>query len=250
MEPRQSNLAPASAKVFGPLLQRALRQNLTQSLLTAIFRGQLREGEWLNAQKLAADFNVSATPVREALLELAAIGLVEMRHNRGTVVRPFSAQALRDIYHLREILEVEATRCACGRIPSAELEALRQAMTTLQRQRDPEWSDQAMSLDQSLHALIAQHCGSRRLAEEIGRYDGLMQGLRQAVGNQGAAQEQALPEHLEILQALSREDADPAAAAMRNHIQSTARIVAAALFPDPQTPPATQGSDTEGSHAD
>src|SRR3989304_1469431 len=92
-------LSPSWPSAFRP------RQNLTQTLLTAVFRGQIPEGEWLNAQKLAAEFGVSATPVREALLELAAVGLVEMQHNRGTVVRPFKARELRDIYHLRAILE-------------------------------------------------------------------------------------------------------------------------------------------------
>ena len=229
-------------QLFRPLPQRALRQNLTQTLLTAVFRGQLPEGEWLNVQKLAAEFGVSATPVREALLELAAVGLVEMQHNRGTVVRPFNARELRDIYHLREILEVEATRCACGRIPEEELRALKQVMTALRARRGANWSEQAMASDRNLHELIARSCGSQRLAEEIGRYHTLMQSLRKVVGNQSAAQERALPEHLDILSALLKKDAKRAAATMRKHIQSTARAVEAALFPKQQTPPAAHAA--------
>lgn len=236
----------SGSQPFGQLPQRALRQNLTQNLLSAIFRGQLREREWLNAQKLAAEFGVSATPVREALLELAAVGLVEIQHNRGTVVRPFNASDLRDIYHLREILEVEATRCACGRIPHEELRALKQAMTELRGRKGADWSNQAMATDRALHELIARHCGSRRLAEEISRYNNLMQSLRDVVGNQSAAQERALPEHLEILNALMKENPDRAAAAMSKHIQSTARAVTAALFPNQQTPPAAKAAPTIG----
>lgn len=225
-----------TAALFLRLPQKALRRNVIASLLTAIFKGQLREGDWLNAQQLAKQFGVSATPVREALVEMAAVGLVEMQHNRGTVVRPFGPMQLQDIYHLRRVLETEATRCACGRIPAETLAALKQEMTDLLgNRRAVNWSDRAMKSDRELHELIANHCGSQRLAEEIMRYNTLIQCIRDVVGNQSAAQHCALTEHLEIIQPLVKGQAERAADAMARHIQNTADRIEAALFADAET---------------
>jgi DNA-binding GntR family transcriptional regulator len=216
---------------FNPLPRRAIRQVLVGSLLNAIFKGRLKEGDWLNTQKLAEQFGVSATPVREALVEMAAIGIVEMQHNRGTVVRPFGPVQLQDIYHLRRVLESEATRCVCGRIPVETLTELRVELTDLlDNRRAASWSDRAMKSDRKLHELVAKYCGSQRLAEEIMRYNTLIQCIRDVVGNERSAQQRALTEHLEIIHPLLGGQADDAADAMARHIQSTADRVESALF--------------------
>jgi DNA-binding GntR family transcriptional regulator len=219
--------------------QQALRQNVVASLLRAIFSGQLREGESLNAQRLAAQLGVSATPVREAMVELATVSIVETRHNRGTIVRLFGVIQLRDIYHLRRVLETEATLCACGKIPSEALEKLKQEMTELHSNtsnQTAEWSAAYMASDRRLHKVIAQHSGSQRLMEEIGRYDTLVQSIREIVGNQRHAQQSALLEHSEIIQALLDKRPACAAAAMAKHVQSSAQVVEEALFPEADEP--------------
>jgi len=213
--------------------QRALRQNVLRSLLTAIVKGQLAEGQWLNAQKLAEEFGVSATPVREALVELTTIGVVEMQHNRGTIIRRFGPTELLEVYQLRAVLEAEATRCACGQIPIADLQRFRHEMMLLLKKRPSDWSERAWELDREFHALIANHCGSRRLAEEISRYRTLMQSIREAVGNQYHAQDNALKEHLAVIRPLLKKQAERAAQAMRQHILSTAESAGKALFPEP-----------------
>jgi DNA-binding GntR family transcriptional regulator len=217
---------------FEMVPHRALRQNVVASLLKAIFRGQIGEGDWLNAQKLAAKLGVSATPVREALVEMTTIGVVATRHNRGFVARPFGPVQLRDIYHLRQVLEQEAARCAAGKIPAEILTDLQSEMLKLASEtKDSQWSQQAMASDRKLHKLIADHCGSQRLAEEIIRYNILMQAIRDVVGDQSRAQQRALPEHLAIIQSLLDDNPGAAGASMARHIQSTAEAVESALFP-------------------
>jgi DNA-binding GntR family transcriptional regulator len=224
--------AIAVAPLFRPVAQRALRETVVASLLSAIFAGQLRESDALNAQRLAHELGVSATPVREALVELATIGMVETRHNRGSFVRSFGPVELRDIYHLRRVLEAEATRCACGRLPMGALRQTKQEMTELlKHQKRMGWSELTMAADRRFHQLIAKYCGSQRLAEEIGRYNTLMQCIRDVVGNQSYAQQRALPEHLQIIEELLRNEPDEAAAAMVRHIESSADTVARSLFP-------------------
>ena len=63
------------------------RQLLVQSLLTEVFEGRLRAGQHLVTQDLAARFGVSHTPIREALIALAGIGIIDLLPNRGAVVR-------------------------------------------------------------------------------------------------------------------------------------------------------------------
>lgn len=213
-----------------PMERRSIRQELLSTLLTAIFKGQIEAGQPLNIQRLAARFGVSATPVREALVQLATIGMVEMRHNYGTLARRFSAVELQEIYHLRSLLESEASRNACGRIPEKELLALKTEMEGLLADRGGNWSQLAMATDRRLHALIACHCGNRRLEEEIGRYNLLMQCIREVVGNDCHAQDKGLSEHLNIVEALLGNHPELAAQAMRAHVLSTAESVKTARF--------------------
>jgi DNA-binding GntR family transcriptional regulator len=199
--------------------------------LDAIFVGDLPSGTRLIVMKLAAQFGLSSTPVREALVELEAVGIVCFEHNRGAIVKPFGPDELREIYQLRRILEVEATRTACGRIDRGDLDSLREDMKKLLRaRRDRQWVEREMATDRRLHELITSSCGSARLAQEIHRYDNLVQSLRDVVGRERRAQLQALEEHLAIIDGLSADDADAAAAAMAKHIERAAESVAMVLF--------------------
>lgn len=216
---------------LGDPFRGALRHQVVRRLLDAIFVGDLPSGTRLIVMKLAAQFGLSSTPVREALVELEAVGIVCFEHNRGAIVKPFGPGELREIYQLRRILEVEATRTACGRIDRRELESLREEMKKLLRaRRDRQWVEREMATDRRLHELITSSCGSARLAQEIHRYDNLVQSLRDVVGRERRAQLQALEEHLATIDALRVGDAEAAAAAMAKHIERAADSVAKVLF--------------------
>src|SRR3954447_20883272 len=106
-----------------PIARGHLRQSLTARILTGVFRGEFRPGSRLVAQHLCDLYHVSQTPVREALQELEVLRIVDLSMHRGAVVRPFGPQQVREMGQVRRVLEVEATRCACGRITAAELSA-------------------------------------------------------------------------------------------------------------------------------
>ena len=100
------------------------RQAIVESLLADVFSGQLHGGQHLVTQDLAERFGVSHTPIREALIALAGIGVIDLLPNRGAIVRHVTAKDVREICQVRRVLECEATRLACGRIDPAELDAL------------------------------------------------------------------------------------------------------------------------------
>jgi DNA-binding GntR family transcriptional regulator len=106
-------LPPASEPIFKP--------DLVRRMLLSIFGGTWKAGERLREEKLAAFFQVSRTPIREALQELAAVGLVELRPNCGALVASFGPREIEEMYEVRALLESEAARQACDAISTEEL---------------------------------------------------------------------------------------------------------------------------------
>lgn len=166
---------------------------------------------------MAQLFSVSRTPVREGLLELAAMGMVQLRRNCGAVLQPFGPQQLSEIYAVRTLLEAEAAHLAAGKLPPAQLDSLRGAFELLQKENLP---DEGWKLDQLLHTTIAVHSGNKRLGEEINRYTLLVQTMREAAGKVlSGIQSTSIKEHLDILTHIARGDAPGAGAAMKKHLQ-------------------------------
>ena len=192
----------------------------------------LRAGDRLTTRELADRFGVSHTPVREALIALSGMGIIDLEPNRGAVVRRVSRQEVREVCQVRRALECEATRSACGRIDLAELHALAAELRRLMAARSlrgARFIDQARALDSRLHDLIADSCGNAFLAQEISRLKTLFRVFRdvawahdQACNDYHRLAEEAR-EHLAIVEALLAGDARAAARAMARHIRSGLR---------------------------
>ncbi len=232
------SIPPVVGETLGePVPRGSLRQQVTSRLLSAVFLGRLASGQRLIVQRLASAYDVSPTPVRESLVELAALGIVELLPNRGAVVLPFGPEQVREISQVRRVLEIEATRCGCGRIDKAALSALCDALERLRSRKPDEDRDRdARALDNRLHGLIAESCGSARLTAEIGRYLTLFRTLRDVGHHRDAATNYSrsddVPEHLDILRRLLVGDAEGAAAAMDVHIRCATTAVLEVLFAD------------------
>ena len=221
------------------------RQTLVESLLAEVCAGRLRAGARLGTRQLAERFGVSATPIREALIALAGIGIVDLLPNRGAVVRRVTAEEVREICEVRCVLECEATRCATGRIALADLHTLAEDLRKLQAAaphasnvpgsdgRVPHhpdgFIDRARAIDNRLHDLIASSCGNRFLAQELGRLKVLFRVFRDISWEQHEARNdfhrlaEEAHEHLAIVEALIAGDAEKAATAMAHHIRTGGR---------------------------
>lgn len=200
---------------------------VVRGLLAGLLRGQWKGGMRLTEAEAVASFGVSRTPVREALLELQGLGFVELRRNCGAIFLPFESDGLLEIYHVRSLLEVEAARLAAGRIEGKELEALVAIFSRIREsgEVDPGWEH-----DRTLHRLVAEASGNRRLAAEISRYGEVVQAVREIVGAQTfGIHETSADDHLAILSALVRADPVGAAEAMRQHLIQASRSAADAL---------------------
>ena len=95
----------------------SLRDRIAKSLSAAIISGELAPGTLVSVPSMASQFEVSATPVREAMLDLEQRGFVEPVRNKGFRVTEVSEQGLREIVELRQMLEAPAMRALAGRFP-------------------------------------------------------------------------------------------------------------------------------------
>lgn len=108
-----------------PLLTpRALYEEVAEQLRQRIFRRELEPGSWIDELKIAEEFGISRTPLREALKVLAAEGLVTMKVRRGAYVTEMSEKDLRDVYHLLSLLESDAAGVVAQRATPSQLQAL------------------------------------------------------------------------------------------------------------------------------
>jgi DNA-binding GntR family transcriptional regulator len=208
------------------------RQAIVASLLTEVFQGQIRAGQHLVTRELAARFGVSHTPIREALIAMAGIGIIDLLPNRGAVVRRVTSRDVREIGQVRRLLECEAVRLACGRIETAELSHLVEGFRNQAALPTSAWAgsvDEARRLDSRLHDRIAASCGNVFLANELSRLKTLFRAFRDVSWEHDGAQNDyrrlavESAEHLAIVEALSTGDGREASRAMARHITAGAR---------------------------
>ena len=209
------------------------KPDLVRRMLLSIFGGTWKAGERLREEKLAAFFQVSRTPIREALQELAAVGLVELKPNCGALVAAFGPREVQEMYEVRALLESEATRLTADQISIEELNQMDEELTNLLAapSRSTTWSQRTWEADHQLHGTIVARCPNRRLAGEIARYETFIQMVRETVGNRNRFQDTALQEHRVVIAALLRRDPAKAAEAMRTHILNAGQIAVEAIRP-------------------
>lgn len=204
------------------------RKTVVKQLLAAIFQGELKAGERLIIQDLAKRLGVSPTPIREALVELEGIGIIDFIPNCGGLVREVTGNDVKEVCQVRKALECEATRSACGRIQQTRLEELREAFRRVRsaKRHGAAFVERARQLDSHLHDLIAQSCGNRFLARELERMKLLFRAFRDASWEKRLARNDCLrvaeeaDEHLAIVEPLIAGDGERAALAMATHILS------------------------------
>ncbi len=205
------------------------RGAIVEGLLKDIFHGRLRSGQHLVTRTLADRFGVSHTPIREALIALAGIGVIDLLPNRGAVVRKVTPEEVREICHVRRALECEAVRGACGRINETVLGELRADLVRLIEAHDilsSRYIDEARAIDSRLHDVIAASCGNAFLAKELGRLKMLFRAFRDLSWEHDKSHndfhrlKEEADQHLAIVESLIANDRKGSAVAMSKHILS------------------------------
>jgi DNA-binding GntR family transcriptional regulator len=205
----------------------SVNAQVLDALRAAVITGELQPGTLHSVQTLATQLGVSRTPVREALIKLSQQGMVRFERNRGVRVLQTSLHDLEEVFALRLLLEVPATRLACRQIDEAgrrELRRLHQAMERVARAGN---EYRLWEHDRRFHLVLLQASGNLRLAAYV---DGLRDMvLRSGVStvSRSRSLDDIVAEHREVLDHVESRDAAGAAEAMRAHILRTAELLIA-----------------------
>jgi DNA-binding GntR family transcriptional regulator len=208
---------------------RQLHHIVAEHLRAAILDGDFKPGQWLRQQHIAEEMGVSAMPVREALQQLAAEGVVEHVPYRGARVVSFSPQDVADLYAQRSFLESRAARAAADSITAAELAELRTLHARMQGKLALHQLSTYANLNRRFHETI--YSASRRdyLIRALDRIWSTFPILMMSYyAQRGAAclaerETQDLEEHDQIIAALESRDGEGAERLMRQHIDENCK---------------------------
>ncbi len=186
-----------------------------------IITGQMQPDQLYSVPRLAIDLGVSATPVREALLDLAREGLLEPVRNRGFRVVSLSPGELNDIFAIRVLLEVPVVaEIARARLTPAQTEQLRDLAEATKRAADDGNLIEFLETDRQFHIGLIATLGNKPLAD-------LVETLRDRVRLHGFASgesprdflKQSANEHFKLLDYIAKQDRSGAEATIRRHLE-------------------------------
>jgi DNA-binding GntR family transcriptional regulator len=200
------------------LSPRALYQDVAERLRERIFNRQLEPGSWIDEQKLAADFGISRTPLREALKVLAVEGLVTMKVRRGAYVTEMSVQDVQQVYHVMALLESDAAGEVARQATPAEIAQLRALHDRLER--EVHQREFFFATNEAFHMQLLTLGGNRWSQQIVGDLRKVMKLNRHhSLFKQGRLEE-SLAEHRALMDAIEQRDAEAARRLMRLHLDN------------------------------
>ncbi|WP_156127898.1 GntR family transcriptional regulator [Pseudooceanicola atlanticus] len=201
-------------------------ETIRRALESEIHAGQLRPGDRIDEASLAARFDISRTPAREAIMQLAAAGLVQMRPRQGAVVAALGAEEAVAMMETLALLEAEAAGLAAERMTGPELPPLIALHSDSHAAVTGRDSAAYIAMNTRFHELI--HAGARNeyLARMIRDTRTRMAFYHASSLTQTARLDRSWQEHGRVVEAIRNGNADAARDAMRDHILSGGRVYA------------------------
>lgn len=198
----------------GMLLSERIRLALADDITT----GALAPGTQLDEQQLGDRFGASRTPVREALRQLAAEGLVEMRPRRGAVVAVLTTERVFEMFEFSAEIEALCVRLAAWRMSPVERSALRRIHEESAYAVMRGDVDEYDRLNWRFHDAIYEGTHNAYIVEQAKALRERIAAFRRAQLRQGGRPERSRQEHGELVEAVMRGDGEQAAKLMRAHM--------------------------------
>ncbi|MGI5459585.1 GntR family transcriptional regulator [Streptomyces sp. CA-249302] len=194
------------------------RERVVDVLRAALISGELRPGQVYSAPALAPRLGVSATPVREAMLELVKEGMVEIVPNKGFRVSVLSEQQLDEYTHIRSLIEIPTTVGLAATADPADLKALRATAMECVTSAGKGDLIAYVEADLNFHLGLLALAGNEHLVEVVRdlRRRSRLYGLTALV--ESGRLEASAREHLELLDALLARDAEKTREVMTRHL--------------------------------
>lgn len=191
---------------------------IAEQLEERIFDGTYTDGDRLDEVRIAEQFGVSRTPLREALQRLARSGLVELVPRRGAFVRQPGPVELLEMFEVMAEVEAVCGRLAAKRISDEALADLHDANDRCQAAVEAQDPDTYYSENERFHKIIYRESGNGFLESETGLLHRRLQPFRRQQLRLRGRMVQSMSEHKIILEALEQGDSETAADALRGHV--------------------------------
>jgi DNA-binding GntR family transcriptional regulator len=191
-----------------------------------VIAGVLRPNQRLVEIELSERLGMSRTPVRDALVLLAADGLVD-RGNHGWTVHEYTREELVSIYEVRGALEGYAAHLSALRATGEKLDELETMLELERGELDPVSPDSSVNLNIEFHAEVVNSCGNPRLIELAERNAGFYFNFRVASTYTEEEYQRSLDGHRRLLEALRAHNGESAERTMREHISESLSVLLA-----------------------
>lgn len=224
-DPLAVDRATAPVGTFSPatdnarIVRHVLYDAVIQKLREMIYAGELAPGTHVSERRLCEQFDISRTPLREALKVLASEGLIELLPNRGAVVTRLSATDVEHMFQVMGALEALVGEIAATRIqPDAldTLQALHDAMVRCYQAGD---RASYFQLNQMIHSKIVEASGNTVLINLYNNLSGRIRRARFMTTLANARWDQAVDEHAQMISALRTQDGESLGRILKNHLK-------------------------------
>jgi len=204
------------------LSPRALYEEVAELLRQRIFSRELKPGSWIDELKIAEDYGISRTPLREALKVLAAEGLVTMKVRRGAYVTEINEKDLTDVYHLLSLLESDAAGVVATKASEAQLRELQSLHAELEATARPgqQERDRFFEINERFHMRLLEIADNRWRDQMVADLRKVMKLNRQHSLLKAGRIDESLKEHQAIMDALSARDPVAAMQRMQEHFRN------------------------------
>ena len=197
------------------LAPRALYEEVAELLRQQIFNRALEPGSWIDELKIADEYGISRTPLREALKVLAAEGLVTMKVRRGAYVTEVKEKDLSDVYHLLSLLESDAAGVVAARATSDQLKELQDLHAELEAAVDDR--ERFFAVNERFHMRVLEISDNRWRSQMVADLRKVMKLNRHNSLLKSGRIQESLAEHRAVMAALAARDADTTVQNMRAH---------------------------------
>jgi DNA-binding GntR family transcriptional regulator len=197
--------------------QRSTPDLIADALREAILRGIFQEGQSLRQDEIAAQFGVSRIPVREALRQLEAEGLVTLHLNRGAIVSALSPAEVQEIFEMRVALETTAIQLAIPQLQASDLEKAAAILDAIDQTTDVV---RVAKLNWEFHAALYLPANRPRLLATIKTLHVNIDRYVRVQMEEMKYQEKSQKEHYQLLEACRQEDAKTAVKVLTRHINT------------------------------
>ena len=200
------------------LTPRALYQEVAELLRQRIFNRELAPGSWIDELKLAEEYGISRTPLREALKVLATEGLVTMKVRRGAYVTEVSERDLADVYHLLALLESDAAGVVAIEATAAQLKELTALHKELEKSVGQR--ERFFEINEAFHMRLLEIANNRWRDQMVADLRKVMKLNRHNSLLKSGRIKESLAEHQVIMAALLARNAAATVHAMQAHFKN------------------------------